>query len=403
MTTAAVLVTVTGRDRPGLTAAVFAALDAAGGEIVDVEQIVVHGRLILGVDIRVPGGGDLEHGDLEGLRQDLAAVAALHELDVDLRADPGAAQPAGPGTRRGSGRARSHVTVLSPLLRPGSIALLARRIAELGANIDRVQRIAAYPVTVIELEVSGSDPAQLRRELVGLAATAGVDVAVQPAGLYRRAKRLVVLDVDSTLITGEVVELLAGIAGCRDEVERITSAAMRGELDFAGSLRERVTLLAGLPESALAEVRDQLVLTPGARTLIATLRRLDYRCGIVSGGFTQITDQLAADLQLDHARANTLEIVDGRLTGRLLGAVVDRAGKAAALREFALADGVPLSQTVAIGDGANDLDMLAAAGLGIAFNAKPAVRAAADTSVNVPYLDTVLYLLGITGDDLDSD
>jgi phosphoserine phosphatase len=408
-TGATALVTLTGADRPGLTAAVFAALDTFAARILDVEQICIHGRLVLGIDLGLAPGTDT--GALE---LDLRATADALGLSTELVVSPAPAVPEtadapagaiGPETvvHRGSGRARSHVTVLSPVLPPGAIAVLAGRIAAQGANIDRIQRIAAHPVTVIELDVSGADPAALRRDLAGLAPGLGVDVAVQPAGLYRRAKRLVVLDVDSTLITGEVVEILAEVAGCGAEVTRITAAAMRGELDFASSLRERVALLTGLDERVLDEVRAGLTLTPGAQTLIATLRRLDYRCGIVSGGFTQIIDVLAAELHLDHARANTLEIAGGRLTGRLVGPIVDRPGKAAALREFAALDGVPLTQTVAIGDGANDLDMLAAAGLGIAFNAKPAVRAAADTSVTVPYLDTVLYLLGVTGDDLDAD
>lgn len=391
------LVTVTGPDRPGLTAALFAALEVVDARILDVEQICVHGRLVLGIDLGLAAGTDTTA--LDGHLQVTAAALGLSaELTVGLGADT----PPAVSTRRGSGRERSHVTVLSPVLRPAAVATLAGRVAGLGANIDRIQRIAAYPVTVVEFDVSGAEPAMLRRELAGLAATLAVDVAVQPAGLYRRAKRLVVLDVDSTLVTGEVVEMLADIAGCGPRVQEITAAAMRGELDFATSLRERVGLLAGLDEGVLDQVRAGLTLTPGAQTLIATLRRLDYRCGIVSGGFSQVIEPLAAELHLDHARANTLEIADGRLTGRLVGALVDRAGKAAALREFAALDGVPLSQTVAIGDGANDLDMLAAAGLGIAFNAKPAVRAAADTSVTVPYLDTVLYLLGVTGDDLDA-
>jgi phosphoserine phosphatase len=185
-------------------------------------------------------------------------------------------------------------------------------------------------------------------------------------------------------------------------VAAITQAAMRGELDFEQSLRERVALLAGLPESAVAAVRDSLPLTPGARTLIRTLKRLGYLVAIVSGGFTQVTDALVADLGLDFAAANTLEIVDGALTGRLVGEIVDRPGKAAALERFAAAAGVPLAQTIAIGDGANDLDMLGRAGLGVAFNAKPAVREAADTAVNVPYLDSVLYLLGISRGEIDA-
>jgi phosphoserine phosphatase len=177
---------------------------------------------------------------------------------------------------------------------------------------------------------------------------------------------------------------------------------MRGELDFAASLRERAALLAGLDAAVLDEVRGALRLTPGARTLVRTLKRLGYKCGIVSGGFTAVIAPLAADLGIDYVAANTLQIAEGKLTGRVLEPVIDREGKATALREFAAAAGVPLSQTVAVGDGANDLGMIGAAGLGVAFNAKPVVRDAADTSVNVPYLDTILYLLGIPRDAVDA-
>jgi phosphoserine phosphatase len=295
-----------------------------------------------------------------------------------------------------------HVSVLGSPLRPGAVAAISGRIAAGGANIDRIDRLADRPVTCIELEVSGADPDALRAALTRESAKQGVDVAVQRGGLHRRALRLIVMDVDSTLVAGEAIDLLAARAGCAEQVAKLTAATMRGELDFAASLRERVALLAGLDAGAVDEVRRQLTLAPGARTLIRTLRHLGFRCGIVSGGFTQMTGPLAAELQLDYAAANTLEISGGKLTGRLAGPVIDRAAKATALREFAAQAGVPLSQTVAVGDGANDLDMIAAAGLGIAFNAKPAVRDAADASVSVPYLDAVLYLLGVSRDEAEA-
>jgi len=234
-----------------------------------------------------------------------------------------------------------------------------------------------------------------------VAASASVDIAVQRAGLARRAKRLIVFDVDSTLITGEVIEMLADRTGTRAEVEEITAAAMRGELDFADSLRERVGMLAGLDVAVLDEVGSTLELTPGARTTIRTLKRLGYRCGIVSGGFSQVTRHLVEDLELDFVAANTLEVVNGRLTGQVVGEIVDRAGKARALERFAAESGVPLDQTVAVGDGANDIDMLTTAGLGIAFNAKPIVADAADTALNQPFLDPVLFILGITREEVE--
>ena len=235
-----------------------------------------------------------------------------------------------------------------------------------------------------------------------MAADEGVDVALEDYSLDRRAKRLIVFDVDSTLVQGEVIEMLAARAGAQGKVAAITEAAMRGELDFAESLEQRVATLAGLPATVIDEVADQLELMPGARTTLRTLRRLGYRCGVVSGGFRRIIDPLAHELMLDFVAANELEIVDGMLTGRTVGPIVDRAGKAKALRDFAEQAGVPMEQTVAVGDGANDIDMLAAAGLGIAFNAKPALREVADASLSHPYLDTVLFLLGVTRGEIEA-
>ena len=382
------LVTVTGRDRPGVTSRLFSVLAAHELSVLDVEQVVIRGRLVLGVLLSCGSSPDLTV-----IHRQVTAVAADLGLDAEITA--GSAEP---DRRRGS----LHVTVLGRLLAPAAIAAIAGRIAANGANIDRISRLAHRPVTCIEFDISGADPASLRAALARESVEQGVDVAVQRGGLHRRAMRLVVMDVDSTLVSGEAIDLLAARAGCAAKVAELTAATMRGELDFAAALRERVALLAGLDASVLDEVRAELQLAPGARTLVRTLRRLGYRCGIVSGGFTQFTDVLAAGLGLDYAAANTLEIADGQLTGQVTGPIIDRAGKAAALRDFAASCGVPLSQTVAVGDGANDLDMIAEAGLGIAFNAKPAVRDAADASLSVPHLDAILHLLGISRDDVEA-
>ncbi len=383
------LVTLTGRDRPGVTSRLFTALADGGGlAVLDIEQVVIRGRLVLGVLL-----GCGPDPDLTAIHRGIRAVAA--DLDMDVEITMGSAKPA-------RQRGQLHVTVLGKPLLPAAIAAIAGRIAAHGANIDRIDRLADRPVTCIEFAVSGADPGGLRAALARESVAQGVDVAVQRGGLHRRLMRLIVMDVDSTLIAGEVIDMLAARAGCAEQVAKLTAATMRGDLDFTTSLTERVALLAGLETRVLDQVRQELRLAPGARTLITTLGRLGYRCGIVSGGFSQITDPLAADLGLDYAAANTLEIAGGKLTGRLAGPVIDRAGKAEALRRFAAQADIPLSQTVAIGDGANDLDMIAAAGLGIAFNAKPAVRDAADTSISVPYLDSVLYLLGLSRDEVEA-
>ncbi len=384
---ATVLVTLSGPDRPGVTAGLFTACAGFTVDVLDIEQVVVRGRLVLSVLLTAPR-------DPSALRARLGRVAADLGLDLSLEQGVGDAAP------RAAGRVR--VTVLGAPLRPAAVAAIAGRVADTGANIDRIRRIARYPVTAVDLDVSGADTAGLRLLLAEEAARQHVDVAVQAAGIHRYAQRLVVMDVDSTLVQGEVIDLVAAHAGCRDEVAAVTERAMRGELDFEASLRQRVALLRGLPETALDSVYAELELTPGARTLVRTLRRLGYRFALVSGGFTHVIDRLAADLGIHYAAANTLEVVDGHLTGRLVGRVVDRAGKATALRRFADDAGIPIANTVAIGDGANDLDMLAAAGLGVAFNAKPVVRAAADTAVTLPYLDTVAYLLGISREEIEA-
>lgn len=381
------LITITGKDRPGVTSAMFSTFAAAGVEVLDIEQIVLRRRLVLGVLVTAPR-------DWKKLRLAVEQTAEGLGMQVEVERGQGDNKPRRVG--------RSHVTMIGAPLKASAMAAIAGRIADSGANIDRIERMARYPVTAIDLAISGVEPEILRPLLAAEAATQGVDIAVQPANLLRRSLRLIVMDVDSTLIQGEVIEMIAAHAGCEAEVAEITARAMAGELDFEESLRARVALLKGVPAGALDEVYEAINLAPGARTLVRILRRLGYRFAIVSGGFSQITDRLAADLGIHYSRANELEIVDGLLTGRVIGDVVDRAGKARALREFAADIGVNEAATIAIGDGANDLDMLNAAGLGIAYNAKAVVRDAADASVNVPYLDTIMYLLGITREEIEA-
>ncbi|MGZ4566513.1 MAG: phosphoserine phosphatase SerB [Blastococcus sp.] len=395
------LLTVTGADRPGVTARLFAELAGTsdGGplvEVLDVEQVVVHGHLVLGVVVGALPGGDTAPDDEKALLERLGLIAddVASAVGVDVAVESASGPEPAP-----SGRPH-HVIVLGRPVPPDAVAGAARAIAAIGGNIDAIRRLSDYPVTSFELTVSGAEATELRTALASVAAATGADIAVEQVGLARRSKRLIVLDVDSTLVRGEVIDELAARAGRAAEVARITAAAMNGELDFAESLRARVAALEGLPVEVLDEVREHLVLTPGARTLIRTLQRLGFRCGIVSGGFTQITDRLAETLGLDFAAANTLEVADGKLTGGLVGDIVDRAGKARALARFAAQYGIPLEQTVAVGDGANDLDMLNTAGLGIAFNAKPVVREQAHTALNQPYLDAVLQVLGFTRDEV---
>jgi phosphoserine phosphatase len=383
------LILVSGIDSPGITQALFETLAPFSITVVDIEQVVIRDRLILTVLIA------LNPAHAQAIEEDLQSCADRLSIDIAT-----SFQEQGQSTIAAKS-GLVHVVALGNPLPPTAIAAIAAAIASQGGNIERIQRTASYPITAIEFLVSGADQLSIRQCLAEVTTSNNVDIAVSPGGLMRWAKKLVVMDVDSTLIQQEVIELLAAKAGVGDQVIAITDSAMRGEIDFAESLIARVALLKGLPESVIEKVRKEITLTPGARTLVQTLHKLGHSVALVSGGFTEVIEPIAKDLQIAHVRANSLEVVDGALTGKVKGAIIDRAAKATALRDFAAIEGVTLEQTIAIGDGANDLDMISIAGLGIAFNAKPAVKAAADSSVSAPYLDSVLYLLGITREEVE--
>mgnify|MGYP002628520071 CR=1 FL=1 len=383
------LILVSGVDTPGITQSLFQTLEPFAITVLDIEQVVIRDRLILTVLI------SLNPDHAQAIDDDLSACAA--RLSVDIATS---FQVQGEGSIAAK-TGLVHVVALGNPLAPVAIAAIAESIASNGGNIEKISRTASYPITAIEFTISGAVHLRLRHALVEVAAQQGIDIAVSPGGLMRWAKKLVVMDVDSTLIQQEVIELLAAKAGREEQVRAITESAMRGDIDFAHSLVARVALLKGLSEDAISQVQNEILLTPGARTLVKTLHTLGHSVALVSGGFVEVIRPIVEDLGIKHYRANSLEISDGKLTGKISGAIVDRAAKAQALKEFAEIEGIHLDQTIAIGDGANDLDMIAIAGLGIAFNAKPAVKAAADSSVTTPYLDSVLYLLGITREEIE--
>lgn len=386
------LVTVSGPDRMGVGADLFDALHSLEGDdvrLMDVAQITIRGTLVLCAEVSSESAltRDALTASLakrpiatEGMNVNVTTVTPRDDVD---------------------GR-RLLVTLLAPNISAGHLEKIFLAIAESKATCERIVHLASYPVDCYELIVIGPDHASLREALTNVADSSGLDLAVQRAGLHRRAKHLVVMDADSTLLQDEVIDLLGEASGRAEEIEPITRAAMNGEIDFAEALRRRVSLLAGLPMSVIDEVRSTLRLAPGARTLLRTLQRLGYVPAVVSGGFIEILGPLLEELNVTHVAANRLEIKDGALTGEILGEIIDRAGKAHALQRFAADVGVPLEQTVAVGDGANDIDMLSIAGLGIAFNAKPVVQEHADAALSVPYLDAVLYFLGISREEIET-
>ncbi len=380
----ALLISFTGTDRPGLTAAIAAFLAERGVPLLDVEQVLVEGQLTLNL---------LVDEDEARLRPSLLFEADALQVQVALRTVD-RAHPQAKAARHSWA-----VTLLAPQVSADMLATATRYASARGFAIDRIHRLSDAGLLSIELLLSAADgagdDAGLKQDLLQMQALLGCDVALQPEGLMRRSKRLVVMDMDSTLIQQEVIDELARKHGVFDRVAEITHRAMNGELQFDDALRERVMLLRGAPASILEDVQSVIHLTPGAEHLIRVLKRLGYRLAVISGGFIEVAEPIRARLGLDYAFANQLEIVDGKLTGKVLGAIVNRKRKAELLEEIAQIERVSLEQVIAIGDGANDLDMLNRAGLGIAFNAKQVVREQAKYVVNQRNLDAILYLLGI--------
>jgi len=394
-----ILINLTGPDRPGITRDLSAILARHDVRVLDIGQAVIHDTLTLGILVEVPPESE-SHPVLKDV------LFKAHEWNLQARFTPVAIEDYERWVSA-QGQPRYIMTLIGTRLTARHLEGLGAIATRHGLNIDNITRLsgrismrtpAAEPRACIELSLRGTpdDASAMRRELLELAQDLEVDVAFQVDDVYRRNRRLVAFDMDSTLIQTEVIDELARRAGVGEAVAAITEAAMNGELDFQQSLRQRVAQLEGLPARVLEEVAETLPLTPGAERLIRTLRSLDYRTAILSGGFTFFGAHLQKRLGIDYVHANELEIEDGRLTGRVVGEIVDGARKAALLRELARREGVRLAQTIAVGDGANDLPMLDAAGLGIAFHAKPRVRAEAEQVISNLGLDGILYLLGMS-------
>ena len=378
------LILVSGEDRPGITEKLMSLLSEFSVLVLDIEQLVIRGRLILTVLISL----DESHANAIAADLELLEKEIGFDIAIDFAEEQDSAE----------NPANLHVVIISDSLKPASIAVVAAELSKIQANISAIRRTSSEPLTAIELDISCPDKSikEVQKLLAVVAISHKIDLAVEQGNGMRSAKRLVMLDMDSTLIVQEVIDLLAAKAGVAEEVSAITQKAMAGEMDFAQSLQARVSLLAGLNESMLSEVRGEITLTQGAEKLIQTLHLKGHKVGVVSGGFIDVIEPILKELKIDFYRANKLQILNGKLTGKLEGEIIDRAAKLKALVEFAKNEGVQMSQTVAIGDGANDLDMIESAGLGVAFNAKPKVAAAAATTISGSDLSAVLLLMGLS-------
>ena len=393
------LITISGEDQSGLTAGITAVLAEHAVNILDIGQAVIHATLSMGMLVEIPRADDVER-----IRAAVEAHAATHGMRA--RITPVSAESYAQWVQ-GQGRARYIITLLARKITAEQIAEVSAVVFRHGLNIDGITRLSgriplgelpALSKACVEFSVRGplEDPAAFRRDLLEIAADHEVDLAFQQDNMYRRNRRLVAFDMDSTLIEAEVIDELAVLAGVGEQVSAITERAMRGEIDFSESFRARVALLKGLEEAALARVAAQLRITEGAEHLISTLRTLGYKTAILSGGFSYFARHLQQRLDIDHVYANELDIVGGEVTGEIRGAIVDGTRKAELLRQLAAEEGIDLQQVIAVGDGANDLPMLSIAGLGIAFRAKPLVKQSAEQSISTLGLDAILYLLGFS-------
>jgi phosphoserine phosphatase len=377
-----------------VTSTLTGILSQQGATLHDIEQVVVQGQLTLCLLVDVPETRDvlkelLFSAKQLGMELDFKPVATG---DGDARTPP----PIGEGRRY-------VITAIGPTLGAPHLHAIASALAAENANIEKIGRLSEDKLASVEIHAllpPGRDSDALKRTLLSVATSAGFDVSLQRESLYRRSKRLVVLDMDSTLIQIEVIDELARAAGVGADVSRITERAMQGEMDYDESLRQRVSLLAGLDVAVLDKLASNLPLTDGAETLVRVLKRLGYKIAVISGGFSRAAEALKRRLGVDYAYSNNLEVQGGKLTGRVVGPIVNGQRKAELLETIAQAEGVLLDQVIAVGDGANDALMLERAGLGIAFHAKPKLRERADTSISSGGLDAILYLLGFSAREL---
>lgn len=400
-----VLINVSGRDRPGITARLTGILAEYEIAVLDIGQSVIHDTLALGllVELRDSAASCSVFKDL---------LFSAHEIGLDLRFTP-ISPDAYEKWVREQGAPRHIVTLLGREIGARHIARVSAVVSANGLNIDQISRLSGRisrreggtgQHACVELWLKGpaADISALHGAFLRLAGEMALDIAIQEDDIFRRNRRLVCFDMDSTLIQAEVIDELAKLAGVGDRVAAITESAMRGELDFKESFRRRMALLEGLEEAVLARVAERLPITEGAERLIANLKRLGYKVAILSGGFTYFAEHLQRRFGVDYVHANRLEIRDGRLTGGFAGEIVDGRRKAELLRAIAAREGIRLEQAIAVGDGANDLPMLSVAGLGIAFHAKPVVKEQARHSIATVGLDGILYLLGMRDRDLEA-